>query len=473
MLRHTRRNVLKGMTLAAGGLAFSPFLNQLRAEAAGDVAKLPKRFVFITRSNGLRTYGIAPQGLEGLVPGPTGGGNAPDKLVEHKLADYKLNESMSALEPFKDRMSVINGLSARMAADKHGAGFGAMGAYKGYTIPIAETIDGALANAHPGVFKHMGFKLHHNVKTKVDRPFVTAFGAKKPGSFYCDPTVAYSKLFGSIATDNNVKAEQLGDKLLLDFMVEDTKRVQSRLNSKEKEKLDHYLSAFESLADRRVKLAGMAGAINQHAPEFTDKYSSSVEVHRLEAHFDMAAASLIAGLTNVVTLRVDELEQHYHGLGIGHMSVHTIGHIETDPKRHTDQQAKAEAPIDGVQARRLIRKTHFDQVGELARKLDAVPEGDGTMLDNTLIVVLSDHGYQHHPNYEEFPFITIGRLGGAFNAGGRYLHYPNTQYSGNRTIGSFYTTLMHAAGVPCDGFGQLDPRLSQTDQKAPLAELLA
>ena len=59
----TRREVLKGMSLAAGGLAFSPFFNQLKAEAAGDVAKLPKRFVFVTRSNGLRTFGIAPKGL--------------------------------------------------------------------------------------------------------------------------------------------------------------------------------------------------------------------------------------------------------------------------------------------------------------------------------------------------------------------------------------------------------------------------
>lgn len=378
---------------------------------------------------------------------------------------------MSALEPFKDKMTIINGLSARMAADKHGAGFGAMGAYKSYTIPLAETIDGALANAHPGVFKHLGFKLHENTKTKIDRPFVTAFGSKKPGSFYCDPAIAYGELFGAIATDKDVKARQDGDKVLLDFMVDDVKRFQSGLNSAEKEKLDHYLGAYESLAERRSRLFNMADTIQQHAPEYSDKYSSDVEVHRLEAHFEMAATAIIAGLTNVLTLRVDELTQFYHGLGIDKWNVHTVGHVEGDPRKWADRRAQEE--MTGVEARRRIRKAHFDLIGQFAQKLNAVPEGDGTMLDNTLIVVLSDHGSLHHPTYNEFPFITIGNVGGALKANGRYLHYPNTNYSGNRTIGSFYTTLMHAAGAPRDGFGQLDPRLSESDQKAPLAELLA
>ena len=472
----TRRQVLKTMSLAAGGLAFSPFLSQARAEAAGDIARLPKRFVFVTRSNGLRTYGIAPKGLEHLVPGPTtGAGEAPRRLLTADLMDHALEDTMASLEGFKERMTIVNGLSAKMLTGSHGAGFGSLGAYHGFSVAVDETVDGALANAHPGIFKHLGFKVDKNPDTKVDRPYVSAFGAKKPASFYCDPAKAYEKIFGSIATSQDMKDRQLGDKNLLDFLVEDTKRVKSTLNSAEKEKLDHYLGAFESLAQRQVKLAGISEALNQHAPELTDKYRSDVEVHRLEAHFDMAAAALIAGLTNVVTIRADEMDLHYSGLGLGPWSVHEIGHIER-PGGHNkpaDQKAKeSEQGVTGVEARRRIRKTHFDQIGALVKKLDSVPEGDGTMLDQTLIVVLSDHGSLHHPSFDEFPFVTIGNVGGALKTG-RYLHYPNHQYSGNRTIGSFYTALMHAAGAPRDGFGQFDPRLSEADQRAPLAELLA
>lgn len=470
-----RRDVLRGMALMTGGLAFSPFLAQLKAEAAGSVAKLPKRFVFVSRSNGMRTYGIAPKGLEQYVQTPASKPlKAADKFRMHRLVDYALNDSMSALDPFRSRMNIINGLSAKMISSSHGGGFGALGANNGYSVAVDRTIDGALANTHPGVFKHLGFKLAPKTETKVERPSITAFGPKQPGTYYCDPAMAFGELFGSIATNKDIQARQLGDKKLLDFLIDDTKRVKKSLNATENEKLDHYLGAFETLTDRRVKLAGMTGALDRDAPEYSDKYTSEVEVHRLEAHFDMAAASLIAGLTNVVTLRCDALELHYHGLNLGHLNVHGIGHIEVDPSR-IDEALKGNAEgkvTDGVEARRLIRKLHFDQVGALAAKLDAVPEGDGTMLDQTLIVVYSDHGAMHHPNMDEFPFITIGNVGGALKTG-QYLHYPNTRYSDNRTIGSFYTALMHAAGAPCDGFGQIDSRLPENEQKEPLAEVLA
>ena len=471
-MQRTRREVLKGISLAAGGLAFSPFLAQLKAEAAGNPAKLSKRFVFVSRSNGLRTYGIAPQGLESLVAPVEGGWKSIDKFVDHDLPGLKLNESMAALEPFKGKMNIINGLSARSTGGGgHGAGFGAMGANNGHGVALDETIDGALANAFPGVFKHLGFKVDHSHKTKIDRPHVTAFGPKDPASFYCDPSMAFGELFGSIAKDKDVQDRLAADEALLDYLVEDTKRVRKKLNSAEKEKLDHYLGAFDSLKERRVRLAGMTDALDKHAPEYSDKYTSKTEIHRLEAHFDMAAASLIAGLTQVITIRADNLDMHYQGLGLGHMSVHAIGHIETDPNRHQDLQAKGDAGLNGVEARRRIRKTLFDQVAALASKLDAVPEGDGTMLDNTLIVVLSDHGSMHHPSFNEFPFITIGNVSGSLKSG-RYIHFPGVEHSGNRTFGSFYNTLLHAAGVPRDGFGHLDLNLPEAEQKAPLSELL-
>ncbi|MFN3167299.1 MAG: DUF1552 domain-containing protein [Phycisphaeraceae bacterium] len=474
----TRRDVLKAMALTTGGLAFSPFLAQLKAEAAGRVSKLPKRFVFISRSNGMRTYGIAPKGLESLVPGPgnSGRGEPPKSVLTRRLTGYELNDSMAALNPFRDRMNIINGLSANMVTGAHGAGFGALGAYNGEKVAVDRTIDGALANTLPGVFKHIGFKLDQKLDAKIDRPNLTAFGPKQIGSYYCDPSMAFAELFGAIATDKDVKARQLGDKKLLDFLVDDTKRMQANLNSAEKEKLDHYLGAFESLSDRRVKLAAMAETLKQHAPRYAqDKYTSQIETHRLEAHFDMAAAALIAGLTNVVTLRADTLGQRYVGLDMGAWTVHEIGHIEKPggSNKPADQMAKErEEGITGVEARTRIRKTHYDLVGELVRKLDAVPEGDGTMLDNTLVVVYSDHGAYHHASFDQFPFVTIGGAGGAIKTG-QYLHYPHTRYDGNRTIGSFYTSLMHAAGAPCEGFGQLDPGENEREQKSPLPELLA
>ena len=117
------------------------------------------------------------------------------------------------------------------------------------------------------------------------------------------------------------------DQELLDFLADDVKRAKKSLAAPEREKLDHYLEGFESLRDRRVKLATLDDSARVHIPSITDKFTSPVETHRLEAHFDLAAAALIAGLTNVVTFDADDLDGYYSGLGLGEKTLHGIGHL--------------------------------------------------------------------------------------------------------------------------------------------------
>lgn len=94
------------------------------------------------------------------------------------------------------------------------------------------------------------------------------------------------------------------------------------------------------------------------------------------------------------------------------------------------------------------------------------------MLDNTLIVFFSDAGQQHHANYQNFPMVLVGNTGGKFKTG-RYLSYPSYGETGNRTMGSFYLSLLAAAGHPRENFGQLDLQLPKPSQQETLRELLA
>ncbi len=464
-----RRQLLTSASIGAGGLLLAPVLNKLRAEAAGSEQSLPARFVFIVRANGLRPWGIVPQGLERY-------GEARHKqetVLNKPLKDHKLHKTMSALEPFKDRLTIIQDLSGRAAAvsDPHGANFGALGVYRSDNgaLPAGETIDAALAKALPGIFPHLGFKMG-GASELIAHPKLSAWGKSKPMPFYCSPMMAYQELFGSLASGEKLKAAAQLDRHLLDFMVDDVKRAKKALPGPEKEKLDHYLQGFEALRDRQVKLATLDDSVRVHIPSVTDKYTSPIETHRLEAHFDLAAAALIAGLSNVITFDADDLEGRYSGLGLGEKSIHEIGHLSDDYKEGRDSNFAD--GTDGVGARNIVRRFHMELLAGLARKLDAVPEGNGTMLDNTLIVFFSDAGQQHHANYQNFPMLLLGNLRGRFKTG-RYLHYPSYGQTGNRTIGSLYTTLLHAAGHPRDGFGQIDLQLPQDQQKAPLEELLA
>ena len=463
-----RRDLLKGLSLGTSGALLAPVLNQLQA-AARDDAKTPQRFVFVVRANGLRPWGLVAEGLEEYGEQR----HQQERFVSQSLRERKLHPTMSSLEPLKDYLTIVQGLSGKAGAvsDPHGANFGALGAYRSDNgaPPMAETIDGALAKAMPGVFPHLGFKMG-GADELIAHPALSASGRGKVLPFYCSPQLAYQELFGALAGGEDLQAAAKLDKHLLDFMVKDVRRLREQLSNPEKEKLDHYLSGFESLRERQVKLAKLDDSVRVHIPSITDKYSSPIETHRLEAHFDLAAAALIAGLTNVVTVDADDLSLRYSGLGLGEKSIHEIGHLSDDYKKGRDSNFAD--GTDGVGARNIVRKFQIDLVAGLAAKLQAIPEGDGNMLDNTLIVFFSDAGQQHHANYEHFPMLLVGNVRGKFKTG-RFMHYPSYGNPGNRTVGSFYTTLLHAAGHPRDGFGQIDLRLPAKEQQEPLPELFS
>lgn len=468
MTKLNRRRLLQGMCLGTGSALLSPVLSQLEAYASGS-SKLPQRFVFVVRANGLRPWGLAPQGLEKFGAAK----HQQERFFEASLADHPLPETFKGLKSLADQVTIVQGLSGRAAAvsDPHGANFGALGVYRSDNgaPPAAETIDGALANALGGIFPHLGFKMG-KADELIAYPALSATGRNKPLPFYCSPMMAYQELFGSLASNDELKAAAALDRHLLDFMVADVQRVSARLPSADKERLGHYLQGFEALRDRQVKLAKLDDSVRVHIPSVTDKYTSQIETHRIEAHFDLAAAALIAGLTNVITFDVDDLEGRYSGLGLGEKTIHEIGHLADDYKEGRDSNFAD--GTNGVGARNIVRRFHLDLIAGLANKLKAVPEGDGTMLDNTLIVFFSDSGQQHHANYQHFPMVLVGNVGGKLKTG-RFVHYPSYGQEGNRTMGSFYLSLLHAAGHPRDSFGQIDLQLPQPDQSRPLGELFA
>ena len=88
----------------------------------------------------------------------------------------------------------------------------------------------------------------------------------------------------------------------------------------------------------------------------------------------------------------------------------------------------------------------MEKIAAFIKKLEAIPEGDGTMMDNTLIVYMSDAADQHHPVCYEWPFVLIGDLGGRLKLGDRYLRYPWYGKNGHRTTANLYLSLLAALG---------------------------
>ena len=467
-----RRQALKKLSGCIAAPLLIPFANRLTAEARGE---LPRRFLFVVKSSGLTPAELVPKDLiaEYIRPGEEKGWpnelKPSDKLIDLPLAKRDLPESLEPLNRFKDQLTILQGLSGKMCRGGHSAWYGALGCYhtgnEGTPGRAAfATIDGALANALPAIFPHVGLtlggKVLSGVKDSVVYPGISALGPDRPLPYQANPAMAYQDLFGVAATGSKSRAEQSLQTLLLDHMVGDIKRFQRELGSADREKLNHYLGAFEGLQDRRRKLKGLEAKIRNNVPEISDKFSSEVETDRLESHFDIAAAALVSGITNVAAVRADTLDVTYRGLGIS-KHVHGLGHAES---------------VNGMtsnEARNRIRRFHMEQISRVAAKLTSVPEGDGTMLDHTLIVYLSDAAEKHHGSCTEWPFLLLAGLGQAKAGSGRYLQFPSYGKKGQRTIGNLYNTFMEYAGKPQDQFGRLDLNIDAELQRGPLPELIS
>ena len=462
----SRRRALRN--ISAGSLAVAPFLQGFAARAADISDWLPKRFVFIVRANGILPTEIQPPELSDLVV-PRGAPRRQDKLRVQSLTDLTLSRSLAALTPFKDRVSIFQGLSGRMANSDHGSRHGALGAYRtGNAPPILPTVDGVLANGLDSPFPHIGFAMERTGPQVVYPPLFAA-GLGKPLPCYADPLTAYGDLFGSVISDEKLRAAVQVDRNVLDFMVRDVTRFRKTLPQPEQEKLDHYLDGFEALRLRGKRLAEMEAQLKAAAPQLNDNYSSSIETERLDAHFELATAALIGGLTQVVAIRADHLGMRLTGLGLGTKTVHHIGHMIEGQKGGGGGQ-DFDNGMGEFDTRHVIMNYHMQNIATMAEKLNAVPEGDGTMLDNTVILYLSDHGEKHHSNCYEWPMVALGNIDGALKAG-HYIHVPGWGISGHRTIAHLYCSLLHAAGLPQDSFGQPDMTLPDSiSQTGPLPE---
>ena len=477
-MTYKRRQFLRDLSLGGSSLAMAPFLHSLRTHAAGNAAAFPKRFVFVVKSSGIDKYNLVPDGLTNHFVDEKSGqklGNRSRRegaLVNVPLAKHKLPAKLAALEKFKDRMTIIQSLSGVGFRGNHTKGFGTLSLHDSEKVAIAPTLDCLLGQhlstgPYPMYGMAMNGQLLESAGWKPEDsycyPNLSAYGAAKPVAYQGSPRKAFLELF-SAAVES---PEQLKKKIalngnLMDFLGKDARRVEKQLSGDDKERFALYLESFDSLRKIEEKKAALTEQVRKHAPKLTDRYNSIAPSTRIESHFEIASAAIIAGLTNVITLRPDTLGVKYTELKLSN-SVHALGHL---------QENKASNGWTGHQARMEVEKLHLKQIAKMAEKFASIPEGNGSMLDNTMIVYTSCSSGDHHCAGHDWPFVLLGGMGKRLNMG-RYLEYPKYGSKGHRTVGNLYLSLMQAAGLNItETFGQLDSNLKHLNLKGPLAELM-
>jgi len=451
-----RRQMLKGLSLGAGSMLLSPMIQRVMANAEGK--ERPPRFVFVLQSNGFDAVQACPESI------PFQKYADREKFGSIDLMQHKLPKGLAALEPLKSKTTIVQGLSGRCTGGGHSTWGGSLGQYRisGANLsPQNITIDYQLGQAIPGILPWIGVGMASGARDALMN--ITARAAHKTMPIILNPEKAYNSFFSVAAGGEREKNFHL-KRNLLDYMVGDVKKTRKALGALAGEELDAYLSAYDQLAARQYQLLANKEVLKKSAPKVDDRFTSTVATKRLEAQFELAGSALIGGLSNVATLTCAATEinaQPYLGIGVN-ISNHGYGHMGGNRR-----DAK------GIPYYEKTRGWLFGLIAKLAQRLEKTPEGDGNMLDNTIIVYMSDAPDTHHSTGYEWPLAIVGNLKGKMNLGGRYINFPGYGKPGHHTVGALYTTFLNCVGQPQQTFGRLDPDLDEKAmQTGPLAQLM-
>ena len=459
-----RRKLLSNSAkCAAVAPIFVPFLNSVNARAAGN-ATPPKRFVFIVKSSGIDVNNLVPAGLPDYD-------DKRDAVVSASLDDLKLPEIFQPLESMKKRLTIIQGLSGNNLKGNHTSGFGTLSCRNSELTPVGPSVDALLGLQHStGPYPMFGFATNGVLRGQASvpsdayvYPTMSAYKKGQAVAYQASPTKAFNELFGSaVLPANKLKNETLIKRNVMDFLKEDAKRIRQQLSVDDRVQFDGYIDTFESLKVREQRKAVLKNKIKTFMPDYdAGQYTKMQHMPRMEAQLEMGTAALIAGLTNVISYRLDTLGTMYQDLGIGGMGLHAIGHGGTSNG------------FSSIEMRKMIDAYHIRLIQKMASKFESIQEGDGTMLDNTLIVYLSCAGGKHHGGNTDWPVVLVGGMGGKLNMG-HYISYPSYTQRGHRPLSTVYQSLMAAAGMNIGTtFGDTDPALKDLDIDGPLTELMS
>ena len=432
--------MLHGMAAGLGaplGLSLFPDHAQAAKQSAGG----PKRIIFFLQNHGFDPLTCIPKGLNESCA----------------LDAVTLAEPMRALEPYKDRMHIITGLHGRHTSPGHSAYFGALGGYRGSqgVPPAGPTIDYALSQVLPQTLLPplcIGMESIENMKARPTVSNLTASGANQPILMHCDPNMLYQMLFGSIAEGDVKTHYQARSNVMLD--VERVAKLKAKgLPQSESERYANYVNGFRDVNGLRDKLSKMPEQLKKYAPKPDERFTApNFETDWHDALLEIGIAALLSNLTNVLTIGsgCGEYFGAWKGLGVTGTG-HGLGHVD---QPGNDNWIK-------------IRQYNCQMLVKLMKALEAIPEGSGSMMDNTLIVYSSNNGEKQHTDGSNWPFVLLGNAGGHFKTG-QYTHIKD------RPINDLYTTFLHGVGAPVDRFN-MDKNMANLHHSklGPIEELLA
>ena len=366
-------------------------------------------------------------------------------------ASMELGKVLEPLNPVKEKLLFIRGLYNEQAlkGNIHSSQTGNLlsGATlaSGGAIHSGTSIDQLLAQRIGGQTKVSSLVLACEPSmAAVHKNYSMLYSSHISWSSPTTPTPL--ELYPALAFDRLFKNEdQKSDKSVLDAVMDDASALRNRISKTDRVKLDEYLNSVREV-EQKIGRAGKEGQLQGWRPTLSkpniprppDGVPQDVAEH-MRLMCDILVLAFQTDTTRFCTLKLnnDHSSLRFPNLGVDYMIHHLLSHTDS---------------ADWLKVNRFF----VEQVAYVARKLDAIQEGERTALDNSMLMFCSSMMTGGH-DATQLPLVILGKGGGTLESG-RVLDY---QGKPDRKMCSLYLSLMDRFGVKLDEFGDSNTRLAE------------
>jgi len=432
-----RRTFLRGL----GATLALPLLDSMVPALSAQAARPVKRLGFVYIPNGV----IQDQWF------PTTVGR-----------EWDLPQSLQALAPVRNQLNVVTGL-AHLQANTFGDGVGdhprasavwLTGVHAwdrtrpGMEVRLDVSADQLAAQVLGKDTQLRSLELILENPTQMacdtnDCFFVNTVSwrsATTPNPMEAHPRVVFERLFGDGGSAAQRRARMQQTSSILDSVTGEIARLSKTLGPVDKTKLTEYLDSVREI-EQRIQTAETSSATNVEVPERPIDVPDTFDAHA-KLMFDLQALAYQADITRVFTMIVGrELSgRTFPTIGVteGH---HAVSHHRNDP--------------DFIAKKAKIDFYHASLLGYFLEKLQNTPDGDGSLLDHSLIMYGGGIGNGNLHEHTDLPCLMAGSLAGAFKTGYHY-RYP---LEGNVPMSNLLLTILAKVGVPVEKLGDSTGRL--------------
>ncbi|WP_438030679.1 DUF1552 domain-containing protein [Sorangium sp. So ce233] len=403
----SRRRLLQGSLAATAAI---PLLNA--DWARGDESTAPKRFVVFYTPNGTLESQWMPRGTE---------------------TNFTLSPLLQPLEPFKAKLLPLRGINMDVVVNsnigsEHARGIGGLltgrallrGNFRSFNSSNAGwssgiSLDQHLANTLKPSTLFRTLELGVQVRDPEVRGRICYSGPDQPIPPREDPYDTFEQLFAAAAPDQSsadamdrLRAQR---RTVFDILGEEIADVRPRIGAEDRIKLDAHMQSIRDIEERLAGSNGGAATTGCTGPALGERIdllddANMPAIGKLQ--MDMAAAALACDLTRIVTIQWSyaESEHLYPWLDL-RGNHHAISH-------QWDTEGKAQYS--------KIHTWFAEQLAYLLGKLDSYAEGDRTLLDNTVVLWVTEISESTQHALTNMPFLLAGSAGGVLRTG-RFVDY--------------------------------------------------